>query len=313
MDVLSLMMSGKCYQIWHWLFQNDHAHQTGATSYTKSAALSLVVIAESQVIHRHKIKSGTTMNNRIFLSDELNEMCRKAFVFVLLSCVLVALINIAFVYYADSLDEYDDYTTIFIQQFNLDDEANIATWISSMLLLLASIGCLVLSAIRSTLHPRVSKLLIVMGLGFAFLSMDDFTDLHGYAEGIVSGESLFDEEADLEDIGEELLAFDNLENVHSYAEDLIDEVAVDEVAEEIDDALGPLFTAFLAAVFVLIFCVIFVAFAAITEFVYHRTSCEEDWCFQLSTLFEENFEVVAILFFLAYLRHEIFVKNPTTP
>jgi hypothetical protein len=203
----------------------------------------------------------------------------------------IVAVNILLVPYEPVLDEMDGHVSFLTGQLNLDDEGNFTTWASSMLLVIAALGSYMLCKERSASHPYVSKLLLVMALGFVVLSIDDVAQLHDYVEQVVSGT---DPDSD-----------------------------TDTPADEFERNLGPIFAltltvllgGFLAPLMrsartgnvrYLVGCVACVAMVALSEVTYLASGCEQDWCYQLEVLFEESFEFGAIFMFLAFLMYEIF-------
>lgn len=252
---------------------------------------------------------------------------RVAFYICVMIFAFAFLANAAFVPIAENLDDYDVVTSMFIEQLNFDEEGNFVSWFGSALLLVAALGCFVLSVKQAETNKWIKRLFFVMGVGFVVLSADDAAEFHNQVENVLTGTAFIDEEMDAEDLSLAVLALNDVAQIHSLANNALSEDELDDeakAAEALDDAVGPLFAALLAVTFGVIFllplsrvskadntkflfgtlaCVILVV---MSEQIYQKSGCEEDWCFQLSSLFEESFEIVAILLFIAFLMREIY-------
>lgn len=246
--------------------------------------------------------------------------CRNVGIGLLVLLAVIIISNALFVPYGEMWDDMGGHPEFLNDQFDMDDEGNFVTWVSSFLLMLCSFGCVFLASKRSASYPLAAKLLLVMALGFVFLSMDDVSEVHNYMEDIISGD--LDEDDD-DDDDCDCYIDETTGLLMPSDDDDEEEIETEESLKE--DLLGPVFVAFIAALFALVFmlplarsarpenrkylyaCLFFLVITALTEVVYHLSGCEEDWCYLLALVFfEESFEFIAIYLFLAFLLFEYF-------
>lgn len=195
--------------------------------------------------------------------------------------------NALLIPFASDLESIDGHFGHAIRQIDLNVEKNLATWCSSMLLLLNAICAYMLAHCRWLTHRRVALLMMIMSSGFLALSIDDFIGLHDYVESVTADQFGGDDG-------------------HTLVRNL-----------------GPLFAISLAIVFISLFtiplirtaqrknipllfaCILCVFLVALAEFVYLLSECAEAWCYRLEVVFEEGCEFSACLLFLMFQSREL--------
>lgn len=198
--------------------------------------------------------------------------------------------NVLLIPFASNLQSIDGYFGYVIRQIDLNSEGNLATWCSSMLLLLNSLCAYMLTRGHWLTNRRMALLMAIMSVGFLLLSIDDFISFHERVERVMA--NLFSSN-----------------------------VGVDK--HILMSNVGPLFATSLAIILVSLFavpfmrtmqrknvpfligCIVCVFSVALAEFVYILSGCAEPWCFRLEVLFEEGSELSALLLFLTFQSREL--------